>query len=188
MDKRRLNILLKSLEAVIDNDIEGDVVEFGCFIGTTSLFLRRMLDELNSSKTLHVYDSFVGLPDKTIEDASVAGSEFKAGELKASKRSLIRNFKKAGLRIPKIHKSWFRDLKPKDLPDVIAFGFIDGDFYNSIVDSLELVWPRLSVGGQLVVDDFMSSNLPGVTRAISDFFIGSDVKIEHRNNLAIVYK
>jgi len=189
MTKKRLTIILRCLALTLEQNIAGDIVEFGCYKGTTSLFINRVMNLSNAStKELHVYDSFDGLPAKTIKDASVAGSDFKAGELKTSKRDLVRNFKKAGLKPPHIHKGWFDELKDKELPSTIAFAFLDGDFYRSIVDSLGLVWPRLANGGMVVIDDYQKSNLPGVTRAIEDFFTNKSVKIQHQQNLAIIIK
>ncbi len=188
MDSKRLEIILEQLESVLDNAIEGDIVEFGCYEGTTTLFMRRLLEEVSSPKALHAYDSFEGLPAKSIEDASVAGSAFKEGELRVSKRDLLYNFKKANLKPPIIHKKWFNQLQDKDVPDAIAFAFLDGDFFNSIKVSLEIVWPKLSKQGIVVIDDYMRSNLPGATRAVDDFFNDMAIKTKHQNNLAIVQK
>ncbi len=189
MTKNRLEIILKNLSITLDNKVNGDIVEFGCYNGTTSLFIRRLLNVIDiNNRQFHVYDSFEGLPPKTIKDASVAGTEFKAGELKTSKRQLIKNFKKAGLKTPTIHRSWFDELKEKDIPNSIAFAFLDGDFYYSILSSLNLVWPKLSTNGRLVIDDFDKSNLPGVTRAINDFFIGTDQRVIRQDDLAVIVK
>ena len=188
MNKKRLTIILRQLEAALAVDIEGDIVEFGCFSGTTSLFIRRLLDLKLSNRQFHVYDSFKGLPDKTIKDASVAGSNFKAGELKTSKKELINNFKRASLKPPIIHKGWFNEVKAKELPNNIVFAFLDGDFYQSIMDSLNLVWPRLVKGGGLVIDDYERSDLPGVSRAIEDFFASKLISIKHEQNLALIKK
>ena len=154
----------------------------------SSLFLRRLLDLYESNKQLHVYDSFNGLPDKTIEDASVTGSDFKAGELKVSKRELIKNFKRSGLALPYIHKGWFYELKDKDIPKEISFAFLDGDFYNSIMESLLIVWPRLNHNGQIIIDDFEKNNLPGVSRAVNEFFHDKDITITLQKDLAIIKK
>lgn len=188
MTKKRLEIILRELSSVIEADIPGDIAEFGCYSGTTSLFIRRLLDSREEQRIFHVYDSFSGLPPKSIEDASVAGSDFKAGELKVSKRDLIKNFKKANLELPVIHKGWFSELKDKELPETIAFAFLDGDFYDSIIDSLTIVWPRLSSNGEIVIDDFAKSNLPGVSRAVADFFKGSEIHLRHEQDLAIIKK
>jgi O-methyltransferase len=188
MDQERLALILKRLDQALEHHIPGDIVEFGCYLGTTSLFIARLLAVAATTRRFHVYDSFEGLPGKTIEDASVAGSNFRAGELKASKRQLVRNFKHAHLKPPLIHKAWFNELKSKDLPNQIAFAFIDSDFYRSIYGSLEIVWPRLSSGGAVIVDDYNRSSLPGATRAVNDFFTVSNVRIQHQSNLAIITK
>ena len=188
MTKQRLEVILRQLANVLNKNIPGDVAEFGCYVGTTSLFLRRLLDATGSDKQFHVYDSFSGLPAKTIKDASVAGSDFKAGELKAAKRELVRNFRHASLKPPVIHKGWFSELEEKEIPDVLAFVFIDGDFYSSIMESLERVWGRLSKDGVVLIDDYKRSNLPGVTRAVEDFFQNIDVSIRHEKDLAIIRK
>jgi hypothetical protein len=58
-------LVWRELEAVLDAGVPGAVVEFGCYVGTTSLFIRRLLDERDESgaREFHVYDSFEGLPD-----------------------------------------------------------------------------------------------------------------------------
>ena len=188
MNKKRLDIILGELNAVLKDELPGEVVEFGCYNGTTSLFLRRLLNLYDNTKQLHLYDSFSGLPDKSIKDASVAGSDFKAGELKVSKRELIRNFKRANLKLPYIHKGWFSDLTAKEVPEQICFGFADGDFYDSIIDSLNIIWPRLVTKGRIVIDDYERSGLPGVSRAVNEFFADKSVRIIHKDNLALIRK
>ena len=59
-----IEIILTELGKILDNDIPGDVVEFGCYKGTTSLFLARLLRERQVSKQLWLYDSFQGLPER----------------------------------------------------------------------------------------------------------------------------
>jgi len=73
-----LSVVWRELEKVLQAATPGDIVEFGCYSGTTSLFIRRLLDEKGESnkRSFHVYDSFEGLPEKTEQDASVAGGKF----------------------------------------------------------------------------------------------------------------
>lgn len=183
-----LEVVLAELERVIDNQVEGDVAEFGCYIGTTSLFIRRLLDEKASSRTFHVYDSFEGLPPKTNQDSSAAGVDFKAGELAVSKKQFLEQFRRAGLQPPVIHKGWFDQLSDTDLPGHLAFAFLDGDFYGSILTSLQLVWPRLDEQGSLAIDDYKRETLPGVERAINDYFQGKSYKLRYAHNIAIITK
>src|SRR5690606_6598654 len=142
---------------VIENSVPGDVVEFGCYVGTTSVHLQRFLQ--GTDRNLWVYDSFAGLPEKTEADISPAGEQFKAGALSADKAQFTRNFKQANLPLPHIKKGWFLDLAHDDLPEKIARAFLDGDYYHSISDPLKLIWPRLAPGAVVVVDDYLNEAL-----------------------------
>ena len=166
-----LQVVLAQFEKTVEDATNGDVVEFGCYIGTTSLFIRRLLDIYKSDKVFHVYDSFAGLPPKTKADNSPVVADFKAGELNVSKKQFLEQFHKAGLQAPITHKGWFNELTAADVPERISFAFLDGDFYESILDSLKLVWPRMQAGGIVCVDDAGREALPGVDRAIRDFFM-----------------
>lgn len=166
-----LLIILQELERTLNLNIEGDIVEFGCFAGTTSLFLQRLILELAPKKKLYLYDSFQGLPEKSQQDLSAAGQDFIAGELIATKSQLKLNFKKANLslRNVKIKKAWFSDLKTKDLPDKICFAFLDGDFYSSIQNSLNLIKDKVAAGGIIIIDDYSNPALPGAKKAVDQF-------------------
>jgi O-methyltransferase len=169
-----LTVMWRELEKIIKMGVPGDIVELGCYVGTTSSFIRRLLDEAGESaaRAFHVYDSFEGLPPKSQADESAAGTDFQAGKLSVSKKEFLQQFRAANLRPPIIHKGWFNELTDKDVPEQIAFAFLDGDFYESIMDSLKLVWPRLSPGGTVLIDDYGREALPGAERAADEFFKG----------------
>lgn len=185
VSKDQVGVILSELEKVIAQKTDGAVVEFGCYIGTTSLFIRRLLDHHQDEREFHVYDSFVGLPEKTAEDTSRAGEQFVAGELAVSKKQFAREFQKAHLRPPIIHKAWFKDLTAADVPEHIAFAFLDGDFYESIRDSLRLVLPRMQKGGVIIIDDYAREALPGAARAVHEHFRVDDVRTAH--NLGVIH-
>ena len=69
-----------------------------------------------------------------------------------------------------------------------VFAFLDGDFYGSITDSLRLVWPRLALGGIITIDDYQRDALPGVERAVRDFFKNISIDIRHEASIAIIKK
>lgn len=182
--KAELTVVLAELRKVLDVPVEGDIVELGCHAGTTSLFLQRAV--LGKNKTLHVYDSFEGLPPKGAADESPLGQQYKAGELSVGKTVLINNFKHAGLSLPIIHKAWFDALSPKDLPDKVCFAYLDGDFYNSIRTSLELVWPKLTPGAVVIVDDYQHQGLPGAKRAVDEWLKTHAANLQVQESLAII--
>ncbi|MBR3115787.1 class I SAM-dependent methyltransferase [Candidatus Saccharibacteria bacterium] len=120
-------------------------------------------------KRLWIYDSFEGLPEKRLEDESVLGEAFRAGELGVTKREVKERFLRAGLPVPVIKKGWFADLTGDEMPEKIALAFLDGDFYESIRDSLRLVASRISSGGVLIVHDYTNPALPGVKKAVDEW-------------------
>ena len=184
-----LAVVWRELEHTLDTKIPGDIAEFGCYVGTTSLLIRRLLDEKEQSagRAFHVYDSFEGLPAKTKPDQSAVGADFKAGKLYASKRQLLQQFRAAGLRPPIAHKGWFEQLTARDIPEKLAFVFLDGDFYTSILSSLKLVWPRMQKGSKILVDDFKRETLPGVEQALNDFLGAKQTAtLRYEQNIAII--
>ncbi len=149
--------------------VPGDFVEFGCYKGDTSLLLADLLHKNHSTKKLWLYDSFEGLPEKSDQDQSELSPEFQPGALAVSKREVKVRFLHANLPVPIIKKAWFSDLTPDDLPKQITFAFLDGDFYESIKDSLKLVAPRLAPDGVIIIHDYANHKLPGVAQAVDEF-------------------
>lgn len=180
-------------------DLSGDWVEFGCYKGDTSVLLGRLLQQHRpaSQATSHsapqppaprlwLYDSFAGLPEKSPQDLSGAGQPFQAGALAVTKHEVTTKLRRAGLKHVVVKKAWFSDLTPADLPDHIAFAFLDGDLYDSIKTSLRLVAPRLVPGARLVVHDYNNPELPGATRAVDEFLRSHPRTLTVRHSLAIM--
>lgn len=186
--------------------VSGDYVELGCYRGDTSVLLGKMLQKStknyeypveNLCKTLWIYDSFAGLPEKTTEDSSGAGQNFQKGELLVTKREVVEKLRKHGLKITNypdptassiiIKKAWFDDLQSTDLPDRIAFAFLDGDLYASIKTSLQLVIPRLTDQGIIIVHDYNNPELPGSARAVDEFLRNHlEYHLTQKHTLAII--
>ena len=193
-------VSLKETEYIIDSatsalEIEGDFVELGCYRGDTSLCLAEVVENFNKNlqnisvepvensgenlaRKLWIYDSFEGLPEKNREDESVLGKEFVSGALEVTKREVKERFLKAGLKVPIIKKAWFNELTSDDMPEKIAFAFLDGDFYESIRDSLNLVTPLMTSGGVILVHDYNNPALPGVKKAVDEWLTGKNLKTE----------
>lgn len=182
--------MLSELDRVLSANVDGDVVEFGCYKGTTSLFLSRLLNEYHSDKKLYLYDSFDGLPDKTARDDTRLGEEFKRGELKATKSEVIRNFRHVNLPLPIIKKGWFNEVSSEDVPAKICFAYFDGDFYSSIRDSFRACQANFSDGATIVIDDYTNDHLPGAARAVNEWCSANRSKLKgpviSRDSMAIV--
>lgn len=180
VDVDRLTNIYQKLSRTLLSGIPGAIVEVGCNAGGTSVFLKMIIDELAPDRELHIYDSFRGLPPKSSYDTL-----FDHGDLRSSRHEVENNFRKWGLELPVVHEGWFQDTLASELPDCIAFAYLDSDFYDSILVSLRYVYPRLSKNAVVLIDDYCDSErdtddcpgLPGVKKACDAFFADKVEKI-----------
>jgi len=171
--------------------VKGDFVEMGCYRGDTSLMLAEVLR--GSDKRLWIYDSFEGLPEKSAQDYSEIGVNFRAGELAVSKREVKERFLRAGLKLPVIKKGWFGEFLSEDLPKEVSFAFLDGDFYESTRDALRLIDGCMVKNGVILVHDYGNLALPGVAVAVDEWAgVGIEkkiwAKVERFESLAMISK
>jgi O-methyltransferase len=95
-------------------------------------------------------------------------------------------FRRWGAAPPVVHSGWFSETLDRELPNEIAFCYLDGDFYESIITGLEAVVPRLTGGGVLIVDDYSDlelapkswNGLPGVKKACDDYFTPRGISMQ----------
>lgn len=174
-DVDRLVNIYWALSSVLVAGVPGDVAEVGCNAGKTSVFLQMLIQNFDRSRHLHLFDSFEGLPAPGAEDAYL-----QEGDCRATIENVVAQFEKWGQPLPNIHKGWFEDTLPRHCPEQVSFAYLDGDFYQSILTSLEYIYPRLPKNGIILIDDYgdKSKNplawdeLPGVKLACDHFFSG----------------
>ena len=169
---------IDQMRYILDNlfkavQVPGDVVELACNIGTTALYIRRMLNVVAPDKTYHVYDSFQGLP----APAEIDGDLCKQGDMRKEQSDFEKTFLDANLKCPVIHKGWFSEIPDNEFPDKICFAFFDGDFYSSIMDSFFKVYHKMTPGGIIIVHDYEGAMLPGVKVACDDFLRDKPEKV-----------
>ena len=168
----QINSLVFKLHELIINNVEGDIVELGCYVGESSKYLMKTIVETNSKKNLFVYDSFEGLPDLSKWEENTG---WRPRTLQTTEEILISNFRENNLPLPIIHKDWFKNIPDYKIPDKICFAFLDGDFYDSIYDSLVKVYDKVVDGGVIFFHDYQRNDLPGVDAAIRDFLTNKNL-------------
>ena len=61
---------------------------------------------------------------------------------------------------------------PKPLPRApiaqLAVLRVDGDLYQSVMETMEYMYPKVSVGGYIILDDY-GEHLPPAKRAVDDY-------------------
>ena len=180
----QLPYILETLESVLH--LPGDVVELGCNVGTTSSYIKRLLNRAAKGKTLYVYDSFEGLPPKTKEDGATPCDK---GASAVSIEMFEKTFNDAKIALPIINKGFFGDIPDDKYPNQICFAFFDGDFYSSIKDSFKKVYHKMTPGGIILVHDYEWENFPGVKKACGDFLKDKPEKVvKGMNGIGIMRK
>ena len=178
MDEHK--VVLTHLQHILNNNIEGDIVEFGCYQGNTTVAMQRLLDLNNSNKKIYVYDSFEGLPDNNINDSvdsDTATYTSHKGSMACSVEKYKKNIENNKCKMPVINKGFFSDIPHNKVPSKICFAFYDGDLYQSTLDFLDKVNNKMVKGSIIVFDDFVHPNnlFPGTKRACTKYFKSNNV-------------
>lgn len=168
----RLNHLQGCIEEILNQNIPGDLMETGVWRGGATIFMRAVLKaHQDTSRTVWVADSFQGLPPPNAKEYPVDKKMnlFLQPALAISMEEVEENFKKYGLLDEQVKflPGWFRDSLPKAKIERLALLRLDGDMYESTMDGLRYLYPRLSPGGYLIIDDYGALN--SCKNAVEDF-------------------
>jgi len=169
---KRLDNVQFCVENVLQNDVPGDLIETGVWRGGTTIFMRAILKAYGvTDRTLWVADSFQGLPkpdqEKYPHDKDDTLYSFE--QLAISLEEVRGNFERYGLLDDQVRflKGWFKDTLPTAPMERLAVIRLDGDMYESTMDGLVHLYPKLSVGGYLIIDDFGA--IAGCRQAVHDY-------------------
>ncbi len=158
------------LQCFTDN-VQGDFIEAGVWRGGGSIFMAAILNAHDvSDRKVFVADSFQGLPppDAKTYPADKGDKHSKYKILSVSLEDVQRNFEKYDLLRDNIVfvPGWFKDTLPTLKDNTFAVIRLDGDMYGSTIESLDNLYPSLSVGGYCIIDDYA---LDGCRKAVDDY-------------------
>ncbi len=155
---KRLADVRHCLETVLGDDIPGDLIETGVWRGGVTILMRGILDAWNDpDRRVWVADSFKGLPAPDPADPADAGHDLSGVATLAVTADQVRaNFERYGLLDDRVRflEGWFSDTLPQAPIEQLALLRLDGDLYRSTMDALEALYPKLTVGGYVIVDDY----------------------------------
>ena len=169
---KRLSNVQDCVINVINNKIEGDLVETGVWRGGTVIFMRAILKACEvTDRIVWAADSFEGLPRPNPEKYAVDKEDIlhTYDELRVPLDRVKENFKKYGLLDDQVQflKGWFKDTLPVAPIKKIAVLRLDGDMYESTYQSLSNLYPKLSIGGYVIIDDYNA--FKNCRQAVIDF-------------------
>jgi len=158
---RRMDNLRWCIERAVEDRVPGDLIECGVWRGGASIFARAILKARGKTdRTVWVADSFEGLPPPDPErypaDEGATWHEHEA--LAVSLEEVKANFDAYGLLDDRVRflRGFFHDTLPGAPIGGLAVIRLDGDMYESTMDGLSNLYPKLSPGGFLIVDDYGS--------------------------------
>ena len=153
---RRLDQLQQCATTVIEEDVPGDFIEAGVWRGGAVILLRAVL-EAYDDRTRRVWaaDSFQGLPAPSLEEDAWSDLH-RHEELAVSEDEVRVNFALYDLLDDQVRLvvGWFGQTLPRLQAERWSLVRLDGDLYESTWDGLEHLYPQLSPGGFLIVDDY----------------------------------
>lgn len=170
--------------------VEGDIIEFGTFSGTSAKTISRAMSEgfkyTSTTRDLYLVDTFEGLPEITSEvdrlNEHVIAGRWSVGSMKEVSENQLRKIcadelGSAGRCFT--FKGLFKDFRLAADKKVALINF-DGDLYESALQALRPLFERqlVSTGALILFDDyFCSKGDPNVgemlawTQLVNDFQI-----------------
>ncbi|WP_028974917.1 TylF/MycF/NovP-related O-methyltransferase [Spirochaeta cellobiosiphila] len=176
--KERAYALYKGIEYLCKANIPGDFVECGVFRGGSSLLAAlTLLQHQDTSRQLWMYDTFEGMTPPTSEDkiaftGQSVSDRYKpdwwaAGEPQVRDLLYTSSYPKDKM---KFIKGPVEETLLQSIPSQIGMLRLDTDWYQSTKIELELLYPRLVVGGILIIDDY--GHFTGARQAVDEYFQG----------------
>lgn len=168
---KRLDNLQMCVESVIRENIAGDLIETGVMRGGAVILMRAILRAYGvQDRTVWVADSFEGLPAPDPKNYPAdAGAQWHLRPLtEVGVEHVKRNFERYGLFDNQVRflPGWFRDTLPEAPIKQLAVMRLDGDLYESTMDALVPLYPKLAPGGFVIIDDY---SLPMCQQAVEDY-------------------
>lgn len=175
--------LAEAVRHVVRQNVEGDIVECGVWRGGSMAAVARTLVSLGDfERSLYLFDTFEGMPPPGALDVNFEGEVAEdlyrerngrgggSDWCRASEETVARVMAACGYDESKIHlvKGRVEETIPSKAPERIAILRLDTDWYESTLHELEHLFPRLSRGGVVIIDDY--GHWRGARRATDEFF------------------
>ncbi len=170
---KRLNNLQDCVVRVLQDGVPGDLMETGVWRGGCGILMRAVLAVYgDTARCVWLADSFRGLP---VPDAATYPADLlhqhatSAPYLGVAVDTVRDNLRRFGFLDAQVRflEGWFRDTLPTAPVEKIAVLRLDGDMYESTYVALRALYPKVSVGGYVIVDDYGA--LPVCRLAVEDY-------------------
>ena len=185
----RLYSVYKSIDYIVSNNIEGDIIECGVWKGGSSMMAALCLKKMGDvNRTIYLYDTYEGMALPSEKDVDYSNTSAKKIWLENKKdkyndwcyspiEEVKINLESTKYPIEKIKfiKGKVEDTIPKTLPNKIALLRLDTDWYESTYHELQHLYPLLNQNAVLIIDDY--GYWKGSRDATDQYFKENNIKI-----------
>ncbi len=195
VSKLNLWSILQSIKYISYNKIPGDIVECGIYNGNTLSLLGKLINKYNLDKKIWGYDTFEqGFLKNSYSEFDIDFKNKKVALENDNTRyftvsEVISNINQQDSFDPNKYFLIKGDIiktldDKKNIPNKISFLRMDTDIYATTKKQLEILYPKLSIGGILHIDDYGLS--PGAKKAVNEYFENQNIWL-HRVDLSCRY-
>lgn len=187
LDKNKIKNVKSMIQHIVENNIPGDIIDCGVYYGQSALLAMNALIHHNVlTRDVYLYDTFDGMPipDAELDGAGILsiwkkwnnkGKKWACASLKDVQINIKGNTSYPNSLIHYI-AGMVEDTLLVNVHDKIAYIRLDTDFYSSTKIELEILYPKLSIGGVIIIDDY-NSKFKGSTKATNDYFTSINIPI-----------
>jgi len=159
----KLQVIYDSILEV--KEIEGSTCELGVYWGGVTKMIAKLLNRIH-----YAFDTFTGIPNSEEID------RHKNGEFGDISEDVIKEYLNDCSNIVFCVGEFPYTITDRIKNDTYSFVHFDGDTYKSTKDFVNFFYPRMSVGGVMIFDDYAWKNTSGVEKALNEYC--NDNKIE----------
>lgn len=186
----RVIALVDSVRHVAQTGVPGAIVECGVWRGGSMMAIAlTLIEQGDTSRDLYLFDTFTHMPPSGPEDYLANGQKvvdvdddaeipdtYAFIPIDAVRDAML----STGYPAERIHlvQGLVEDTIPSGAPDAIALCRLDTDYYESTKHEMEQLWPRLTSGGVLIIDDY--GHFLGAKKAVDEYFATTAKPFFHR--------
>jgi O-methyltransferase len=186
----RMYALYQAVGHVVDQGVPGDLLECGVWRGGSVMLMVSVLRARGcTDRSIWLYDTFDGMVPPGEEDVQamsgrradeILGERPRTGDDPfwgvASRAIVEANLRRTGYPMERFRFVPGDVLKtlPAEAPTCLSVMRLDTDWYQSTRHELEHLYPRLSPGGVLIIDDY--GYWRGARKATDEYFAATDAR------------
>jgi hypothetical protein len=194
----RLQALMDAVRYCVARECRGAFVECGVWRGGSVLAMILTLQELGvDDRDIYLFDTFEGMTRPSEHDVSPQdGPALEAwqqaqrddahpweevfGPAAFDESSVRETLSATGYPLQRLHfvRGPVEETVPGAAPERLALLRLDTDWYESTRHELEHLYPRLTDGGVLIIDDY--GHWEGARRAVDDYFAAREPLLLNR--------